>query len=124
MRILFSLACTLLLASFSFAAPVDFARDVRPILSTQCFQCHGPDEKARKAKLRLDVRDEAVKAGALVPGKPDESELYKRICSTDPDERMPPEKLKKPPSPPRKSRRSSSGSARGRSTPTTGRSPS
>jgi hypothetical protein len=96
MRLSISLACALLFTQTTFAAPVDFARDVRPILSGQCFQCHGPDEKARKAKLRLDLRDEAIKSGALVPGKPDESELFKRICSTDPDVRMPPEKSKKP----------------------------
>ena len=76
--------------------PVDYNRDIRPLLASQCYQCHGPDEKARKAKLRLDIRDEAVKSGALVPGKPDESELLKRICSTDPDLRMPPTASKKP----------------------------
>lgn len=64
MRTVLSLACSLLVANSALAAPVDFARDVRPILSTQCYQCHGPDEKSRKAKLRLDVRDEAVKSGA------------------------------------------------------------
>jgi hypothetical protein len=70
---------------------------VRPILSSQCFQCHGPDERARKAKLRLDVREAAIESGVIVPGKPDDSELFKRVCSTDPDVRMPPEKSKKPP---------------------------
>ncbi len=97
MRTLLTVACALVFANAALAAPVDFARDVRPILSTQCYQCHGPDEKTRKAKLRLDLRDEAVKSGALVPGKPDESELYKRIGHADPDTRMPPEKSKKPP---------------------------
>src|SRR4051812_45686611 len=99
MRILFTLACTLFVAARAVAAPpppVDFARDVRPILSGQCFQCHGPDEKARKAKLRLDLRDDAIKSGTVVPGKPDESELFKRISSADPETRMPPEKSKKP----------------------------
>ena len=79
------------------AETVDFNRDVRPILSSQCFQCHGPDEKARKAKLRLDIREDAIKAGAIVPGKPAESELLTRICSTDPETRMPPPASKKPP---------------------------
>ena len=57
-----------------------FTSRVRPILARHCFKCHGPDDKARKAKLRLDVRSQAVKpaasgAIAIVPGKPDESEL-------------------------------------------------
>lgn len=98
MRIVFTLACTLLVAEAARAAPpVDFARDVRPILTTSCFACHGPDEKTRKAKLRLDLRDEAVKSGAIVPGKPEESEMVRRVCENDPDSRMPPEKSKKPP---------------------------
>ncbi len=79
------------------APPVDFNREIRPILADNCSKCHGPDEKARKAKLRLDVRDEAIAGKAVVPGKPDESELVKRICSSDPELRMPPEKSKKPP---------------------------
>src|SRR5438128_1673289 len=82
MRTILTLACALFAAkAASAAAPVDFAREVRPILTGQCFQCHGPDEKARKAKLRLDLRDEAIKAGVLVPGKPEESELFRRVCS-------------------------------------------
>lgn len=76
--------------------PVDYNRDIRPILASQCYQCHGPDEKARKAKLRLDIREEAVKAGAFVPGKPDESEAISRICSTNFEVRMPPLTSKKP----------------------------
>ncbi|MHA3772985.1 PSD1 and planctomycete cytochrome C domain-containing protein [Verrucomicrobiota bacterium sgz303538] len=78
---------------------VDFLRDVRPILSAYCFKCHGPDEKARKAELRLDVREEALKeaesgAKAIVPGKPNESELVARILSDDRDEVMPPPQTK------------------------------
>ncbi len=74
---------------------IEFNRDVRPILSDNCFHCHGPDKGARQAGMRLDIRDEAVKAtdsGAkpLVPGKPDESEVVRRIDSTDADEMMPP----------------------------------
>lgn len=76
------------------ALPVEFSRDVRPILSRNCFKCHGPDEKARKAKLRLDVREGLVgNAGSgavLVPGHPDASELIYRISASDPDEVMPP----------------------------------
>ena len=75
--------------------PVDFARDVRPILSENCFACHGPDDRARKGALRLDVKDGAFGKGksgdvAIVPGKPDESELVFRIESDDPDLKMPP----------------------------------
>jgi hypothetical protein len=81
--------------------PVDFSRDVRPILSRHCFKCHGPDDKARKAKLRLDVRDAATaqtKGGQrpIVPGKPDESELVRRISSADETEVMPPPATKNP----------------------------
>jgi mono/diheme cytochrome c family protein len=75
--------------------PVGFARDVRPILSDNCFACHGPDDKARKAGLRLDTQEGAfgeTESGdrAIVPGKPDESELIARIESKDPDQQMPP----------------------------------
>lgn len=74
---------------------VRFNEHVRPILST-CFYCHGPDEEHRSAKLRLDVRESAVKKGAIVPGNPDDSELIKRVISQDPDDVMPPPKVKKP----------------------------
>jgi hypothetical protein len=76
-------------------ARVAFNRDVRPILSDNCFLCHGPDKNRRKADLRLDLRDEALKAEAFVPGKPDESELVARILSDDPNEVMPPPKPNK-----------------------------
>ena len=69
---------------------VQFNRDVRPILSDKCFFCHGPDSKKREADLRLDVREAAVKAKAIVVDQPDQSELLKRVLSEDPDERMPP----------------------------------
>jgi hypothetical protein len=74
---------------------VEFNRDVRPILSTHCFVCHGPDSNLRKAKLRLDVEKDAVPR-VLVPGKPGDSEFYKRIVTRDLDERMPPAKANKP----------------------------
>ena len=75
---------------------IDFNRDVRPIISANCFQCHGPDKAARKAKLRLDTREGALAdlAGshAIVPGSPDKSGLYTRTISKDPEEYMPPPK--------------------------------
>ena len=75
-------------------AKVDFNRDVIPVLSNNCFKCHGPDPDNRKAGLRLDIREVAIKPAesgsiAIVPGKPDDSELVHRIFSDDPDERMP-----------------------------------
>ncbi len=76
-------------------AKVEFNRDVRPILSDNCFLCHGPDKSRRKADLRLDVRADALKAGALVPGKPGDSSLVERIFSNDADEQMPPPKSNK-----------------------------
>jgi hypothetical protein len=81
------------------ARRVEFNRDVRPILSNTCFTCHGPDDKLRKARLRLDREKGAGKirggSSVLVGGRPDDSELFKRITSNDPKERMPPPKLKK-----------------------------
>lgn len=70
--------------------PIDFGRDVRPILSDKCFYCHGPDAGARQADLRLDRRDDAISAGAIVAGEPAESEIVARIMSHDPDYVMPP----------------------------------
>ncbi|MEQ1852778.1 MAG: DUF1549 domain-containing protein, partial [Chthoniobacteraceae bacterium] len=69
---------------------IEFNRDVRPILSDNCFYCHGNDPKHREADLRLDLREEAVAAKAFVPGKAEESELVKRIFTTDEDDLMPP----------------------------------
>ncbi len=73
---------------------IEFNRDVRPILSQNCFACHGFDEKNRKGDLRLDVADEACKAREGVtpikPGSTRESEVWARIVSTDPSEVMPP----------------------------------
>jgi len=71
--------------------PINFSRDVMPILSDYCFQCHGPDEKARKGKLRLDTHEGAFrKKELIVPGKSAESELIKRLISIDEEEVMPP----------------------------------
>ncbi len=70
---------------------LDYNFHIRPILADRCLVCHGPDKGTRKADLRLDVRAVAIdEAGVIVPGKPTESELIRRITSTDPDERMPP----------------------------------
>jgi len=74
--------------------PLEFNRDIRPILSDNCVFCHGPDEQERKAGLRLDTlegaRADLGGYAAIVPGKPDESELTARIHDTDPDSMMPP----------------------------------
>ncbi len=73
-------------------ATVDFNRDVRPILADHCYQCHGPDAGKRKAKLRLDIDPAAQKRDpVIVPGKPNESELIRRVTATADDlDKMPP----------------------------------
>jgi hypothetical protein len=77
-------------------AKVEFNRDIRPILSDACFACHGPDQNKRKAKLRLDDRAVAVEKGAIVPGKPGESELLARLQLHDTAEGfMPPKETNK-----------------------------
>ena len=92
-------AIAVLIASPLFAvgaeAPVDFNRDIRPILSDKCFQCHGPDQETLKADLRLDQRTSATESEAIVPGNAGTSELIARILTSDPDEVMPPPKVKK-----------------------------
>ncbi len=84
----------------SGAKPIDFVRDIRPILAGNCFNCHGQDDQQRKSKLRLDVREAAIKPAksgdiAIVPGDAAKSKLIERIISHDPDEVMPPPKSKK-----------------------------
>ncbi|MBM4096599.1 MAG: DUF1553 domain-containing protein [Planctomycetes bacterium] len=81
---------TLAAALLPVAAPIDFNRDIRPILSENCFYCHGQDANKRKGDLRLDRRAEAVQSGAIVPGKKDESELSKRIRAHGDKKLMPP----------------------------------
>ena len=82
-----------------FAADISFNRDIRPILSENCFYCHGQDPKHREAKLRLDLPEEAMRerdgVRAVLPGKPDESEMIVRLLSQDRDEVMPPRKANK-----------------------------
>src|SRR5207253_1918352 len=76
---------------------VQFNRDIRPILSENCVKCHGPHAPSRKGNLRLDNRDSAfapAEAGktALVPGDLKKSELWSRVSTADPDDKMPPRK--------------------------------
>jgi hypothetical protein len=82
------------------AGRVDFNRQIRPILSESCYQCHGPDRNKRKADLRLDLREGLFRTAdgttVVAPSHPEESELYFRITSDDPELRMPPPKSGKP----------------------------
>src|SRR5262245_56371110 len=100
------IACFLLLAiaaigpSIAADGPLDFRRDIRPILADKCFACHGPDAKQRQSGLRLDIRDEALKPAdsgepAIVPGRSGASPLVARVMSADDSERMPPADSKK-----------------------------
>ncbi|MFK5924001.1 MAG: DUF1553 domain-containing protein [Verrucomicrobiota bacterium] len=73
---------------------VDFNQQVMPILSDKCFHCHGPDKEHREAELRLDVREAAIEAGAIVPGNVEKSEFLVRLFHDDPDELMPPAEAK------------------------------
>ena len=86
-------------AEFSLPQKIEFNRDVRPILSENCFKCHGFDEKKREAKRRIDTREGALAemegVRAIVPGKLAKSEVHARIHSTDADEQMPPPKSDK-----------------------------
>ena len=97
-RLSFSVSLFVLAAS-SLAraadAPLEYNRDIRPILTDTCFACHGPDSAARKGDYRLDRREDAIGKKIIVPGKPDESEALRRILSNDPDEVMPPPATKK-----------------------------
>ena len=94
------LSVLLTLASACVAQQPDFNRDIRPILSNHCFQCHGPDDDAREADLRLDKRAAAVKvvdgSAVIRPGNAAASHLFQRVTSTDDDLRMPPADLGKP----------------------------
>jgi hypothetical protein len=89
-----ALVCAPALSYGAEKVKVRFSRDILPILSDNCFYCHGPDEKTRQADLRLDTQDGALRKDnpVILPGKSAESELVRRILSTDPDEMMPPAK--------------------------------
>ncbi|HWB05019.1 MAG TPA: PSD1 and planctomycete cytochrome C domain-containing protein [Verrucomicrobiales bacterium] len=94
-RLLRAPALLLFATTPMLAAPLRYNRDIRPLLSDNCFHCHGPDKNQRKGGLRLDLPEEALKPAksgktAIVPGKPDDSELIARINHSDPDELMPP----------------------------------
>ena len=94
MRFRILLSGILLVLDLSAAPPVDFARDIRPILSDRCFACHGPDESKRQAGLRLDTEDGAKKSRGprtpVVPGDVSASEILKRVAPENPARRMPP----------------------------------
>lgn len=94
-----AIVCLLFTFSAGFAQsagnpPISFNRDIRPLFSDKCFQCHGPDEGAREADLRFDLKEHAFadRGGyyAIVPGDADASEMIVRILEADPDDRMPP----------------------------------
>jgi len=103
-RALLGCACVIGLAGVvpgAAPAPVDFTKHIQPILAEHCAHCHGIDESTRQGGLRLDIRQNALEGGdsgepAIVPGKPEESELVARIHSTDADVIMPPPHEKKP----------------------------
>ncbi len=92
--IVLGLAVSVGAAEKPLPSPIVYNRDIRPILADNCWHCHGPDDRHREAKLRLDVRGSALaplEEGrvAIVPGKPELSELVRRITHADPEQRMP-----------------------------------
>jgi mono/diheme cytochrome c family protein len=98
--ILLLMGSTAIFPASGATADISYNRDIRPILSDNCFACHGPDSASRKANLRLDSFEAATAARpdgrpAIVPGKPGESEAILRVLTDDVDEVMPPEKAKK-----------------------------
>ncbi len=91
---------TLTISAATKAGEISYNRDIRPILLDNCFACHGPDSAARKASLRLDSFEAATaprkeSKPAIVPGRPEDSEAIRRICTSDQDDLMPPPKSKK-----------------------------
>ena len=92
---LFVILCGIAPAVSLFAEPLEYNRDIRPILSDKCFSCHGADSASRKADLRLDQRENAVEMGAIAGGDIDASEMIARILTDDPDTLMPPPETKK-----------------------------
>src|SRR5437667_4420847 len=94
--ILWMIVAVLSASGASSSGQIDYGRDILPILSDNCYHCHGPDEKARKAKLRLDTKEGAFRSKdgvtVIVAGDSKKSELVRRISSTDQDDIMPPPK--------------------------------
>ena len=92
MKSIFSITLILSCCALSMTSvaeePVDFARDIQPILAENCYFCHGPDAKQRASDLRLDIEEEAKQS--IIAFDANSSELYSRIQSDDPDEQMPP----------------------------------
>ena len=92
--LLFFIIAMAILPQLTQSQEVSFQRDIRPLLAKNCFACHGPDQEARAADLRLDLRKGAVsqegRSAAIVAGNPDESELVIRLREKDPDVKMPP----------------------------------
>jgi hypothetical protein len=97
MRLLLFIILPMLAAAAQAASPgkLRYNRDIRPILSDNCFACHGPDKNHREADLRLDVREAAIEMAAILPGQPEKSSLMERIHSHDEDDVMPPPESKK-----------------------------
>ncbi|MDA1272908.1 MAG: PSD1 and planctomycete cytochrome C domain-containing protein [Verrucomicrobia bacterium] len=91
---LLSIAASGPFSVFGATSKIDFNREIRPMLSESCYTCHGPDEKTRKAKLRLDIKEGifATRDGEsiLTPGDSEHSEIIRRLTTTDEDDRMPP----------------------------------
>src|SRR5438128_2693611 len=90
---LFILMASVASRAADLPSKIEFNRDIRPILSENCYQCHGPDKNARKADLRLDTKDGLFSTidgnSPIVPGSLEKSELYRRITTTDRDDLMP-----------------------------------
>ncbi|MEQ1749581.1 MAG: DUF1549 domain-containing protein, partial [Prosthecobacter sp.] len=95
MRLLFLLCLLVLSKPASAAGKLRYNRDIRPILSDNCFACHGPDKNHREADLRLDVREAAIEMKAIIPGKPEASSITERMHTHDEDDLMPPPESKK-----------------------------
>ena len=90
-RLLITCFAMSLSALVQAAEPIDFQREIRPLLSDNCYKCHGPDLENREAELRLDLESSAHEF-VIVPGKPEKSELITRITTDYSDEKMPPPK--------------------------------